>query len=824
MFSHKRKNYSFLIIAECLLGLVLCFYCFQIFYINPVSAASADGTACTFTSSCNKTCGADECSGDKFCSGANDSYQKCDVHSCYTKTTNSTRDGLQAAATDLNYQNKTWSGVCGTSKNVNTKIEDCGGRGCNAGKCYGDCDTPKDCGTDGLDGKSFCKDYGEGGVCHWYGGCATSYTGDLYQKNITYSCNSQNTDSESNSSCRPLYISKVCSSTSKDQLVEKCQYGCDSSVNKCISKFSASCSVVNDDKKFKVGDDITFKVTFLGGSNANGYSCTWKIGSTDSSGNGELQGNWGEELITSGQETTRTYRIAQEGADFVTVIAKSSDGQTEQVKCSVDTDKPIVSLYLDPDYIIETANGRNFIPQEPISPYDDIVCELKMKKSDGAKDKTFEGSLLVSGSSSDSSDSDDSNSKPAINSGPLVYEESDDKYDYYQWRIQGWDDGKMPSIATVAPFGGSGVSPEIYNDPHIQCEVKIDNSNDNNTEVSPLRPASLCAHIWGSSAFKNGENTNFFKIAVASEISTDDAAKQALKLKNTLSGIDPFGTYIDNFGIYADVAKIESDSTSDSVCKSMNVYYLYSSKNRIDGPLGVNYLPSLNGKGLIMIYPSVAKYPDVLAHELGHSFGLRDEYAFETQGLASSSSLTSNCAIPNASYSSVGCVNFLKAINGYSDGCYKSCGPTNYYRSTVDSIMNDMPNSGKFNKVSCAFILNKIESGFTFTQLYDQCRDLKLDQGCNKDSDCSLDTSRQEVGCEKCVSNECQKSKLGSDCWSKSLSKPSARIVAGLCNSFGGLFTDVYCDIFPNNQALECNSLVPCTSPKTCNLKTYKCE
>jgi len=82
----------------------------------------------------------------------------------------------------------------------------------------------------------------------------------------------------------------------------------------------------------------------------------------------------------------------------------------------------------------------------------------------------------------------------------------------------------------------------------------------------------------------------------------------------------------------------------------------------------------------------------MLAHEVGHSFGLRDEYTYGRTGKLDGK-VYANCFAGKPP---------VKEWNGIADGYFKGCANTNWYRSTKTSLMKTL--SGTFNRVSIAVI------------------------------------------------------------------------------------------------------------------------
>ncbi len=60
----------------------------------------------------------------------------------------------------------------------------------------------------------------------------------------------------------------------------------------------------------------------------------------------------------------------------------------------------------------------------------------------------------------------------------------------------------------------------------------------------------------------------------------------------------------------------------------------------------------------------------------------------------------------------------------YKDYCFKGCRESSQYRSTRTSIMRDYVNEGRFNRLQCALLLEKI-LGWSRITTYNTCEDIK---------------------------------------------------------------------------------------------------
>lgn len=508
-----------------------------------------------------------------------------------------------------------------------------------------------------------------------------------------------------------------------------------------------------------------------------------------------------------------------------------------------------VKLYLDPEYIKQTEKERLFIPQEPINPYDDIICEVKADKADYDQNNKFEGELVVDQGLF---------GQKVINKRDLSYAYSDEKFNYYQWKIKGWDNGKMPSIAPDSSGINTVVSKDIINNPNIKCEVKID---ENIKVKSGTKPVSLCVHMWGNTN-KKPAGINGYKIAVSGgyKISSFTNIKNTQELyKDSLWKIDPFARYQTNFEYYTDLKPVNDDVTSSksdrqkiteiynslpgsSQCQGMNQYYFYTNRLKPKSSLAYdNAVPAAEnsiGKKVISIFSSSSGLA-TLAHELGHSFDLSDEYVYNPSygyynligGGAGKSNCVSSSVFEVLSFSPDYCKNFKIFYPNYDQGCYLGCTNKGDYRSSYNSIMNrsGLLGSNKFNKISCSAILGKIKPKTKPLDNWKECGSMDL-QG-PFDGDTSLCNTTNVAGAQTfdCgtlgVDSKCVFAGEGKDCMAISNSDFQKRYY-GSCHLDNAKPNGPFiCDVKTDWQ---CNKSFGCMNMETvgtraCNLTNHKC-
>lgn len=159
------------------------------------------------------------------------------------------------------------------------------------------------------------------------------------------------------------------------------------------------------------------------------------------------------------------------------------DGEYPELCFKDNCEDPDMHVYLDPKYIRDTQKYRKYVP-DAITPFDDIICELKIATSDYQKVTdldspalTYPGKLMTG---------DDFNLE--IVSGNFKYVGVENDNYVYQMGVNGWDyDGSNEMLGN--PVGWSEdetVLNEIFETEKLQCEIKINEKefNVDNTEAS----------------------------------------------------------------------------------------------------------------------------------------------------------------------------------------------------------------------------------------------------------------------------------------------------------------------------------------------------
>ena len=318
-------------------------------------------------------------------------------------------------------------------------------------------------------------------------------------------------------------------------------------------------------------------------------------------------------------------------------------------KCDPRTIKE-VKIEFDKDYRQDTENNRLFIPQKPITPFDDIVCLAKVR---ALPDAVLEGRLITKDKEEHKTVLVDelSFTRVPAKTDKEKAEESKDIYIYKSEVIKGWPNGWIQDKAKMETL--------IQNE-EVICEVKYNyiegGKNKTKTKIGK-EPISLCVHLWGpDGSVKKDDGSLKYPAALYNFVtmrtaSLDESAKWIIDRgrDNMVNGywkVDPFRYYKNKFAHYVDIYKhddngweagggltksfsieVLEDLHSKSKCEDGRIYNLYTVKGveRGNGYTRKNanfvglskYLPDNTNLDLV----------DAVIHETGHAFcNLDDEY------------------------------------------------------------------------------------------------------------------------------------------------------------------------------------------------------
>ncbi|MFB6088622.1 MAG: hypothetical protein ABEK36_02470 [Candidatus Aenigmatarchaeota archaeon] len=403
-----------------------------------------------------------------------------------------------------------------------------------------------------------------------------------------------------------------------------------------------------------------------------------------------------------------------------------------------------VTIDFDPQYIIETEQNRNFTPEKPISPFDDIVCELRVS---GVDEKPANDFIAHMGHSVT-----DNVIYPSL-SGKVNYVESLGDTHIYQWKVDGWPGGITSDEGEILMLIREG---------KIKCEVEVMGAKFYSLpeDVTPY------VQLWGN------EEEAEYKFVTFRTLELDKSSKWLVDraYKDVTKGfhkVDPFKYYKNKFVHYAFIDPSEElrgerdfslSTRYDNL--SFHAAYTYGKGN---SPFGLNRIyvdPSKTSHSLMFWtwgYP-----PLVVVHEAGHAFcGLFDEYTYlpSTMAMDKFSKKTLNNCFPFDKDEEFPFLT-LKNLGPYGKP-WKGCTADSFFRTSDKSIMHSFSYSGgnlKFNVWSCASCRKEIlrnerdmknyteedflaDLDFCKTQLdtiYDSPSQEDFDWECGGDEDCQM--------------------------------------------------------------------------------------
>ncbi len=391
---------------------------------------------------------------------------------------------------------------------------------------------------------------------------------------------------------------------------------------------------------------------------------------------------------------------------------------------------PEVNLKLDEEYIEKTKEERLFRPKE-ITPFDDIVCEIKLESFlPDLSFEFFEGKLVTT---------DSKGEETLLSSGTFSYLRTEGNYRIFGWKIQGWPDG----------ITNDEDMEKIIENQNIRCVVEI-----NGKKYSDEIKTSNCVHIYG------GDKAEFPVVylkgeSIGNEFSAFDFVQEGID--NQLNGFEklsPFKEYKEKFSYYTDLAEVwdilittplktnenlqaflgyaqNIDKVSKSCDFKGGVHTLYS--HSVIGSFG---LKSHGMTGIIVIEPRdvvddiyiSTPRPLIFMHELGHALcSLDDEYVYPKEIQKFMGIVKTNCR--GKGFLGLGSTGFSSWGKDY-----KGCSREDYYRSSEYSLMKTefkdkvvFCTDPRFNVISCGYCLNamdeipadingkiKIETGFDY--------------------------------------------------------------------------------------------------------------
>jgi hypothetical protein len=388
----------------------------------------------------------------------------------------------------------------------------------------------------------------------------------------------------------------------------------------------------------------------------------------------------------------KAYKIEFEGCDGKD---NDCDGETDE-GCTeeLDYDKIPISLFLDRE---QTRKERGIKrSKEPFTPFDDIICEFRVPKSQALD--SYAATLDVP----------EVGGYTEITRGKMENPRIDGDYKIFQWKIDGWPNGWTQD---------QEVMEKILRTPIVTCRVVLeDNIADGGIKrrLFIKKGISQCVHI-------GGEDDAEFGVVTMRTTSSGLTPKKVVEygsktMSNGYLATDPFKSYSDKFSFWIDllphddsgweVKSIKGDGQTPqyfatsvrdnipkiSACGKKRLHNLYTTRG-INTKIHGGYA-TLGGRYAI-INPIKNIHLLIALHESGHAIGwLQDEYLTDNTGsMASIANAERNCETDLP-------LDFLPYGKPY-----RGCTSPNAIRTTEDSIMRDHRSSQKFNVWSCAFLV-----------------------------------------------------------------------------------------------------------------------
>lgn len=537
--------------------------------------------------------------------------------------------------------------------------------------------------------------------------------------------------------------------------------------------------------------------------------------------------------------------------------------------------KAEVTLFIDPDYIKMRETKYLVTPGNDgyISPYDQIDVLLKIPKQEAKKYKKLDVSIVLA----PEFDNPKTKEITSIINGDLQTSSylnmvSND-YDYYFWKSPNWPEKISKSSPPASITRSEYDLKKLLESGKIKAVVFGNMGVEGETGPiigeSQVKSISSCFHLYGvwgepGSSFMKSKKLEIerqgrqgFSIlfardeAAGADSSNFISANPFADPSNFYSKPDPFATYQDSFSAYVDLNVYKAFPYSQALSLEGGEYEKYindihlssqcSSKGLKSPDLTSMFLGKSGGgfywriNKVITIGGGIYVFgSNTFWHEVGHYFGLDDEYVYKEEApkiMGSNCSATSNC--------NEFITRFGKAENGwdnYNQGCYLGCIDNSHYRSSINSIMNS---SMFFNKLSCAVILNKVFPNNRQSDNWNNCNRLNVAEynHCWYDKDCFLTEDADYSSISAC--GVC-KTEGGVDLsrpyymigtnWPTCTINPnrdcmmsataSSKPVFGFCyqNRFGSSF--LRCQKI---SSWICNSLGGCGADEKCDLSTHKC-
>ena len=425
------------------------------------------------------------------------------------------------------------------------------------------------------------------------------------------------------------------------------------------------------------------------------------------------------------------------------------DGKDDDCDGEIDEgcDK-YVEISFNPDYVLKVSREKGFVPKEPFTIFDNIICETNTKPEEDGRLYIEENVKVKEGFGTKIPDFT-----------YIVLEK--EKWDYnseresYIYKISG--DYRGLANTDIAKNRKIINLIATENGASIFCVV--------NKEVSRKVPMTNCVHYSGKDDAKYKIVEVLGKSAVDKAVEKSFFHSEYFWLREQGSGNEkygikehqPFKEYSNNFAFYLDLktvddssfvvkdAQVDSGVFDSSVfenipkmssCSDARIYNFYNQRT---------YLAYTRlGSRVIFMRIATKDYMNrerdhvpgtTFMHELGHAFvSLDDEYFSNSQYSEMKKKYAPNLGEEEADKKLAGIYesqkaqkNCVKTVNwdakyGEQDLNSPGCGAwvKEYYRPTADSLMQEQSSSG-YNVVSCGYIMQILLGGGNITKYWEKC-------------------------------------------------------------------------------------------------------
>ncbi len=424
------------------------------------------------------------------------------------------------------------------------------------------------------------------------------------------------------------------------------------------------------------------------------------------------------------------------------------DGKIFNDAVAVEGNSPWIDVIVDPDWKQkELVDKRHITGDIPLTPIYNLVVRIKpifnsycvdgkeIVASDLPASLPIKGFILVG---------EGKNTVIIAGTGSFLLNKVKDpeRGFIYEWKLKGWpggiaSGGTLENLITAIAAGNT-----------VTTALDITKKDGTTVRQTSSVAFNICVPIWG-----NGEHNFATMRGKASQLQVDKFVDKAEKSRIEFGSLDPFKQNQSHFS-YSNDLTLHDDSTwlkitksgknlrdlfnnkipQASSCKGSKLYILYTNEIKMGGGGTVMKDKTIEGLtelnvGSVMITSHNLAPSWIAVHEAGHAFaGLVDEDSRAGVTYASLfPSLKRNCSInPSIDYlfdktlygatDQVTCIakNLVERTKPLRLG--EKIGLDNHriiatlYRPSQGSLMNVTFNTGKFNVISCGYVMAAINS------------------------------------------------------------------------------------------------------------------